>query len=69
MTGSDLFQNYTLLQFHFHWGENSYQGSEHYVDGYKYPLEVYIFFYLCLFNLIHRINFTQGSFCSSIIRW
>ena len=40
MRGSDFTEQYTLLQFHFHWGENDYQGSEHYLNGDKYPLEV-----------------------------
>ena len=31
----------SLIQFHFHWGENNYQGSEHYIDGHKYAAEVF----------------------------
>jgi hypothetical protein len=31
---------FDVLQFHFHWGENDYQGSEHYIDGIKFPAEV-----------------------------
>jgi carbonic anhydrase len=30
----------SLVQFHFHWGQNDYQGSEHYIDGKKYSGEV-----------------------------
>jgi hypothetical protein len=33
----------SLVQFHFHWGENNYQGSEHYIDGHKYAAEVFKF--------------------------
>jgi len=33
---------YTLLQFHFHWGHNDYQGSEHQVNGKKFPLELHL---------------------------
>jgi carbonic anhydrase len=40
VNGSDFTEQYTLLQFHFHWGENEYQGSEHFLNGDKYPLEV-----------------------------
>jgi carbonic anhydrase len=40
MTGSNFGDTFDLLQFHFHWGENDYQGSEHYLDGDKFPLEV-----------------------------
>ena len=38
--GSDLTEKFTILQFHFHWGFNDYQGSEHQIDAKKYPLEV-----------------------------
>lgn len=38
--GSDYKEEFKLLQFHFHWGENMYQGSEHYLNYEKYPLEV-----------------------------
>lgn len=31
---------YQLAQFHFHWGPNDKEGSEHTVDGKQYPLEV-----------------------------
>ena len=40
--GSDLDRAYDLLQFHFHWGYNDYQGSEHTIDGHKYPLEMHL---------------------------
>lgn len=33
---------YHLIQFHFHWGFNIYQGSEHHLNSIKYPLEVLI---------------------------
>ena len=38
--GSDFDTQFELLQFHFHWGYNNYHGSEHTVDGAKFPLEV-----------------------------
>ena len=38
--GSDLDEQYNLLQFHFHWGFNDFQGSEHLIDAEKFPLEV-----------------------------
>lgn len=45
--GSDFDQDFELLQFHFHWGFNDFQGSEHYVDGEKFPLEM---------HLVHKSN-------------
>ena len=38
--GSDLDEQFNLLQFHFHWGFNDFQGSEHLIDAEKFPLEV-----------------------------
>merc|ERR1719222_179712 len=45
MTGGPLKKdkgNYNLLQFHFHWGNTSQQGSEHTVDGKGFPMEMHI---------------------------
>ena len=33
---------YSLAQFHFHWGPDASVGSEHTVDGVAYPLEVHL---------------------------
>ncbi len=57
-SGSNFNENYTLLQFHFHWGENDYQGSEHFIDGFKFPAEVSVqsqrchAFWTCLNGLL-----------------
>lgn len=32
---------YRLLQFHFHWGRQSGEGSEHFVDGKSYDAEIH----------------------------
>ena len=42
ISGSDFGKGivYHLKQFHFHWGLNVYQGSEHHINGIKYPGEV-----------------------------
>ena len=66
ISGSDFGnRSFDLVQFHFHWGYNDYQGiknikiynypiieyldfqlnkgSEHFIDGQKFPLEVFNF--------------------------
>lgn len=35
-----LMGKYDLFQFHFHWGFDSYEGSEHTFNGHQFPLEV-----------------------------
>ena len=40
ITGSGLPGKFTLAQLHFHWGNSSSEGSEHYVGGKAYPAEV-----------------------------
>jgi len=44
---------YVLVQFHFHWGSVSSQGSEHRIDDVPYAAEV-------------SLTFTSGSGCSSL---
>jgi carbonic anhydrase len=52
ISGVDLPEIFYLVQFHFHWGYNAYQGSEHTIDGTKYPLEV---------HFVHQARFS-GAF-------
>jgi len=35
------FKEYEKFRWHFHWGFNNYQGSEHLIDYVKYPLELH----------------------------
>merc|ERR1712072_276518 len=42
LRGGQLTGDYQILQLHFHWGANDNQGSEHGVDGKKYPLELHV---------------------------
>lgn len=44
ITGSNFKDGvkYYLKEFHFHWGFNVYQGSEHHLNSQKFPLEVKI---------------------------
>lgn len=40
ITKGNLPGNYIAAQFHFHWGHDSTEGSEHTLEGKAYPLEV-----------------------------
>ncbi|OQV12524.1 putative Carbonic anhydrase 2 [Hypsibius exemplaris] len=40
--GGGLLDSYALTQFHFHWGSDDSRGSEHVVEGKRYPLELHI---------------------------
>ncbi|KAM4688919.1 carbonic anhydrase 13-like [Discoglossus pictus] len=40
--GGPLTGGYRLKQFHFHWGQSDKEGSEHIIDGIKYPAELHI---------------------------
>ncbi|KTG06874.1 hypothetical protein cypCar_00002117, partial [Cyprinus carpio] len=42
LRGGGLPATYKAVQFHLHWGENGGQGSEHSVDGERYPMELHI---------------------------
>ncbi|XP_043115098.1 carbonic anhydrase 4b [Puntigrus tetrazona] len=40
--GANLGANYKAQQLHLHWGKNAGPGSEHTIDGEKYPMELHI---------------------------
>ncbi|CAM4670011.1 unnamed protein product [Leuciscus chuanchicus] len=42
LRGGGLSATYKAVQFHLHWGEDGGQGSEHSVDGKRYPMELHI---------------------------
>lgn len=43
ISGGDLSETYDSLQFHLHWGNGTaIPGSEHTVDGKRYPMELHI---------------------------
>uniref|UniRef100_A0A8C2ZLU8 Carbonic anhydrase n=1 Tax=Cyclopterus lumpus TaxID=8103 RepID=A0A8C2ZLU8_CYCLU len=42
LTGGALPGHYRAAQFHFHWGGNGRPGSEHTIDGERYPMELHI---------------------------
>ncbi len=40
ITGGPVLDEYQFLQFHMHWGSNDNEGSEHVIDGIRFPAEV-----------------------------
>ncbi|XP_023657703.1 carbonic anhydrase-like [Paramormyrops kingsleyae] len=42
LTGGPISGTYRLRQFHFHWGASDDRGSEHTVDGTKFPAELHL---------------------------
>jgi carbonic anhydrase len=46
LVGGPLKNQYSLLQFHAHWGCSNSEGSEHLVDNKSYAAEV---FFVCFF--------------------
>jgi len=43
INGANLGSTYKAQQLHLHWGKNGGPGSEHTIDGEKYPMEVLCF--------------------------
>ncbi|XP_052432311.1 carbonic anhydrase 4b [Carassius gibelio] len=42
ISGAKLESSYKAQQLHLHWGKNGGPGSEHTIDGEKYPMELHI---------------------------
>ncbi|KAG8455893.1 hypothetical protein GDO86_001911 [Hymenochirus boettgeri] len=42
ISGAGLPSTYQALQFHFHWGSSTKDGSEHLLNGKQYPMELHI---------------------------
>lgn len=42
LSGGPLSGEYKLIQMHFHWGNDSYRGSEHTINGKRYPIELHM---------------------------
>ena len=45
MSGGGLSSRFRAAQMHFHWGSENSRGSEHQVNGRKYPMEIHIVHY------------------------
>lgn len=44
---ADEHETFCLDSFHFHWGTSDLYGSEHYIDGVAFPLELHFVHYSC----------------------
>ena len=42
MSGFPLTTSYQLLQLHFHWGSKNGRGSEHTINGKRFPMEMHL---------------------------
>jgi carbonic anhydrase len=42
LKGGNLEEKFNLLQIHFHWGRSNKQGSEHFINGHSFPLEMHM---------------------------
>ncbi|KAF5285409.1 hypothetical protein FQA39_LY16663 [Lamprigera yunnana] len=45
IVGGPFTDPFKFSQLHFHWGSNDMEGSEHTVDGFRYPLEMHAVFF------------------------
>ncbi|XP_028679897.1 carbonic anhydrase 15 [Erpetoichthys calabaricus] len=53
ISGGGLPARYNALQFHFHWGRESGNGSEHTIDGKQYPMELHIVHLNSKYDAVH----------------
>ncbi|CAL4236642.1 unnamed protein product, partial [Meganyctiphanes norvegica] len=61
ISGGGLTGEYTLAQFHFHWGCKNNRGSEHTVDGTRYAMELHLVHYKTIYgSLAEAIKYEDG---------
>lgn len=61
ISGGGLGADYTLAQFHFHWGCENNRGSEHTVDSGSYAMEMHLVHYKTSYgSLQEAINYSDG---------
>ena len=65
VSGGGLTDTFTTAQFHLHWGSVNTQGSEHYLDGAKFPAEVLFILTNFLAYFVSRIFSVATSFTDS----
>ncbi|XP_070212140.1 carbonic anhydrase 3-like isoform X2 [Littorina saxatilis] len=61
VNGGGLRSEYKVLQFHFHWGSDNTQGSEHTISGVPYPMEMHVVTYNVHYdNFTNALNYADG---------
>ncbi|XP_053654446.2 carbonic anhydrase 2 [Cherax quadricarinatus] len=61
LSGGGLTDQYTFAQLHFHWGRNQDEGSEHTINGGRYPGELHIVTYKTQYStLTQALNYNDG---------
>lgn len=58
---------YRLKQFHFHWGASDDKGSEHTVNGTKYPAEVRSRRAALITVMLRQVEPDSNRYCSQIV--
>jgi len=53
-------EDYSVLQFHFHWGMRDFEGSEHAINGFKYPAELHIVHWNMKYDFNEKLNKKDG---------
>ncbi|KAG8431234.1 hypothetical protein GDO86_019206, partial [Hymenochirus boettgeri] len=56
-----LGQTYRAAQLHFHWGSNSEPGSEHAVNGQRFPGEMHVVHYSAEYNNVDEASTQPGG--------
>ncbi|KAI8735911.1 carbonic anhydrase 2 [Biomphalaria glabrata] len=61
LKGGNLPDDYKLVQFHFHWGEDDIMGSEHLLNWERFPMEMHLVHYQSkLFNFSNALSHPFG---------
>ncbi|KAJ9583188.1 hypothetical protein L9F63_022459 [Diploptera punctata] len=61
ISGGPLTGEYIMQEVHFHWGKNDSEGSEHTINGNRYPLEAHAVHYNTKYkNFQVASNYTDG---------
>ncbi|CAJ0935178.1 unnamed protein product, partial [Mesorhabditis belari] len=60
ITGGGLKHKYKLMQFHLHWADVDYRGSEHTIGGLSYPAELHLVHYREDLSFSEAVNKKNG---------